>query len=417
MNLSCGARPPALAAEGRPEHCAWPMDRVDCIVIGAGVVGLACARAIAQAGRDVVIVEREPAFGTGISARNSEVVHAGLYYPTGSRKARWCVRGAQLLYDYCARRGVAHRRCGKLLVATRDADIAALEALHLQGIANGVDGLARLTRAEAQALEPELECVAALSSPASGIVDSRGLMTALLGDAERAGAVLAVASAVVGARREGDVWRVRVGAVAGPGRTSSASAAADYELEAHWLVNAAGLDAQSVAASIDGLPATAIPARHLAKGHYFSLTGRAPFSRLIYPMPTDGGLGVHLTLDLGGQARFGPDVQWIDDAEAAGQPGHALDYSVDAHRAEAFAAEVRRYWPGLGDGALAPAGSGIRPKLSRPGGAAADFRVDGPADHGCPGTVQLFGIESPGLTASMAIAEFVSGIVVQAAAA
>ena len=383
------------------------MDRVDCILIGAGVVGLACARAIAQAGLEVLIVERETTYGSGVSARNSEVIHAGLYYPTGSRKAQWCVRGARLLYEYCEQRGIAHRRCGKLLVATREADVAALEALRTKGLANGVAELEWLTRAQALALEPELQCVAALCSPASGIVDSHGLMTSLLGDAEAAGALLAVTSGVIGATRDGDGWRVTV-REAGANHDADAG---DYTLQTRWVVNAAGLDAQAVAASMEGFPTAAIPPRHLAKGHYFSLSGRAPFSRLIYPLPTDGGLGVHLTLDLGGQAKFGPDIEWIDDITTAADLGRGLDYAVDARRADAFAAEVRRYWPRLPDGALAPAYSGIRPKLNGPGEPAADFRLDGPADHGCEGVVQLFGIESPGLTASLAIAESVAGLV------
>lgn len=392
------------------------MDRVDAVVIGAGVVGLACARALARAGLEVVIAEREAAFGTGVSSRNSEVIHAGLHHPVGSRKAQTCVRGARMIYDYCAQRGIAHRRCGKLLVATREADVAALDALRAQGLANGVAGLRWLTAAQARALEPELACVAALSSPDSGIVDSHGLMTALLADAERAGALLAVASVVVGAVHDGAAWQVRGRAARGE-RTSGGAAGDDFELQARWIVNAAGLDAQAVAASIGGFPASAIPPRHLARGHYFSLSGRAPFSRLIYPMPVDGGLGVHLTLDLGGQARFGPDVDWIDDITPPDVLGRDLDYAVDARRAGGFAAEVRRYWPRLPDGALAPACTGIRPKLSGPGQAAADFRIDGPADHGCAGLVHLFGIESPGLTAAMAIAEDVAGIVAGATTA
>lgn len=380
------------------------MEHVDCVVIGAGVVGLACARALSQAGLEVVIVERETACGTGISARNSEVVHAGLYYPTGSRKAQWCVRGARLLYDYCAQRGIAHRRCGKLLVATRADDEAALEALRLQGLANGVEVLSWLTAAQARALEPALQCQAALWSPASGIVDSHGLMQALRMDAEAAGAVLALASAWVRAVRDGDGWRVTVRTVGITGGATEGSDADDFDLHAHWVVNAAGLDAQAVAASMEGFPAAAIPPRRLAKGHYFSLCGRAPFSRLIYPMPVDGGLGIHLTLDLAGQARFGPDVEWLD----TDSPTAPLDYRVDERRAEAYAHEIRRYWPGLPAGALLPAYSGIRPKLSGPGEPAADFRVEGPAEHGCAGVVQLFGIESPGLTASMALAEFVA---------
>ena len=389
------------------------MDRVDCIVIGAGAVGLACARAIAQAGLEVVIVEREAAFGSGVSARNSEVIHAGLYYPTGSRKALLCVRGARLLYGYCAERGISHRRCGKWVVATREADRPALEALHAKGVANGVTTLQWLTRAQAQALEPELHCEAALWSPDSGIVDSHGLMTSLLADAESAGAVLAVGSAVVGATRDSEGWRVTVREV----QAGRGADAADFVLGSRWIVNAGGLDAQAVAASMEGFPAAAIPSRHLARGHYFSLSGRAPFSRLIYPLPTDGGLGVHLTLDLGGQAKFGPDVEWIDDVTASTVLGRDLDYTVDARRADAFAAEVRRYWPRLPEGALSPAYCGIRPKLSGPGEPAADFRIDGPAEHGCAGVVQLFGIESPGLTSSLAIAEVVAAVVTESSAA
>jgi L-2-hydroxyglutarate oxidase LhgO len=375
------------------------MDRVDCLIIGAGVVGLACARALAQAGLEVVITEREPLIGTGVSARNSEVIHAGLYNPAGSLKAALCVRGRHLLYDFCAERGVSHRRCGKLIVATRPQDVAALETISLRGRTSGVDDLVWLTREQALALEPELECAAALWSPSSGIVDSHGLMTALLGDAEHGGAMLAVTSRFAGATRHGDGWRVRAQAVQGE---------ADFDMEALWLVNSAGLDAQAVAASLEGFPATAIPRRHLAKGHYFALAGRVPFSRLIYPTPVDGGLGVHLTLDLGGQAKFGPDVEWLAPTDAVGA---SLDYAVGEAREPTFRAEVRRYWPRMPDQVLVPAYSGIRPKLSGPGEPAADFRIDGPAQHGCPGVVQLFGIESPGLTASMAIAETVAAII------
>jgi L-2-hydroxyglutarate oxidase LhgO len=381
-------------------------DRVDALVVGAGVVGLACARALALAGLEVVIVERETQFGSGVSARNSEVMHAGLYNPPGSLKSRLCVRGARLLVDYCAQRGIAHRRCGKLLVATREADVGALESLAARARDNGVEGLQRLTRTQAVALEPELVCQAALLSPGSGIVDSHGLMTSLLADAQAAGALLAVTSGVAGAARHGEAWCVR---------TRTGDDGDEFELEALWVINAAGLDAQSVAASIDGFPAASIPPRHLAKGHYFSLAGRSPFSRLIYPMPVDGGLGVHLTLDLGGQAKFGPDVEWVADDISARASGRDLDYRVDAARAAAFATEIRRYWPRLPDGALAPAYSGIRPKLSGPGAPWADFRIDGPAQHGCAGVVQLFGIESPGLTSAMAIAEAVAAIVLGAA--
>lgn len=355
------------------------MDQVEVAVIGAGVVGLAVARELALRGREVVIIEAAGAIGTGISSRNSEVVHAGLYHPAGSLKARLCVRGRQLLYDYCEARGVAHRRCGKLVVATRAADLPRLQVLAAQGVANGVADLELLDRDAVQALEPALRAEGALWSPSSGIVDSHGLMTALLGDAERAGATLALASPVGGGLRHGDGWRLRVG---------------DFELGARHVVNAAGLFAAQVSAS---LGAVAAPLR-FARGHYFALAGRAPFSRLIYPLPVDGGLGVHLTLDLGGQARFGPDVQWLPDADPAG-----LDYVVDPALAPAFEAEVRGYWPDLPAGALMPAYAGIRPKLSGPGEPAADFRIDVQ-----PGLVNLLGIESPGLTASLALADVVA---------
>jgi L-2-hydroxyglutarate oxidase LhgO len=371
------------------------MDEVDVIVIGAGVVGLAIARTLALQGRSVIILESTTAYGTGTSSRNSEVVHAGLYYAPGSLKARLCVRGRELLYAYCAERGVGVRRCGKLLVATRDDDLPQLEIIRTRAIACGVHDLQPLTRAQALALEPELQVAAALWSPSSGIVDSHGLMTALLGDAQHAGALLAVASPFVGAQRQGDGWRVHTGG------------AEAFELLARWLVNSAGLQAQAVAAAVQGFPAAAIPARRLAKGHYFSFAGRAPFTHLVYPMPVDGGLGVHLTLDLGGQARFGPDVQWLP----ADTPDDTIDYAVDPARQAAFEAEVRHYWPGLPTGSLQPAYSGVRPKLSGPGEPAADFHIAGPAAHGAPGVVQLFGIESPGLTSCLAIAEQVAALV------
>jgi L-2-hydroxyglutarate oxidase LhgO len=380
------------------------LDRVDALVIGAGVVGLAVARALARAGHEVVIAEAGLRIGSGVSSRNSEVVHAGLYYPAGSLKARLCVRGRELLYAWCAERGVDVRRCGKLIVATRAQDHAKLDTIAAHARACGVHDLQRLTRDEARALEPALACSAALLSPSSGIVDSHALMSSLLGDAEQHGAALALASRFAGAERHAGGWRVRI--AAGDG-TGGAAGEGTFELDARWLVNAAGLDAQAAAHAMHGFPAAAIPRRHIAKGHYFSLAGRAPFSRLIYPTPVDGGLGVHLTLDLGGQAKFGPDVQWLDDERSAS----TLDYAVDPSRGDAFYAEVRRYWPALPDGALAPAYTGIRPKLGGPGEPAADFVIAGPAAHGVGGVVQLFGIESPGLTASMAIAEEVAAIV------
>jgi L-2-hydroxyglutarate oxidase LhgO len=358
------------------------MDQVDIAVIGAGVVGLAVARELALRGREVVIIEAAQAIGTGISSRNSEVIHAGLYYPPGTLKARLCVQGRDMLYAYCAARRIAHWRCGKLVVATRDQDLHRLEQLADNGAANGVDDLRLLSRAEALALEPALQAAGALLSPSSGIVDSHGLMMALLADAENAGATLALDSPVTGGRRDADHgWRLQVGS--------------GYALRAGRVVNAAGLFAGRVAESLGA----SAPTLRFARGHYFSLAGRAPFSRLVYPLPVDGGLGVHLTLDLGGQARFGPDVQWLPETDPA-----TLGHAVDPALAPAFEAEVRGYWPNLPVGALQPAYSGIRPKLSGPGEPAADFLID---DH-TPGLVQLLGIESPGLTASLALAQAVA---------
>jgi L-2-hydroxyglutarate oxidase LhgO len=368
------------------------MDRVTAIVIGAGVVGLAAARALAQSGHDVLILEQAASIGTGISSRSSEVIHAGLYDAPGSLKARLCLQGAAMLYAYCEERGITHRRCAKLVVATRPQDEAALRAIEHNARAFGVQGLARLDGVAAREREPVLSASAALWSPNSGIVDSHALMLSLLADAEAAGATLVLRSPFVSARREGGWWAVRTG-----GDDA-------FVLQAKWIVNAAGLAAQAVASSIEGFPPAAIPRRHLAKGHYFSLATKSPFSHLIYPIPADGGLGVHLTLDLAGQARFGPDVQWLAAAtEDTAEP----DYAVDALRSRAFEAEIRRWWPALPNDALQPAYTGVRPKLSRPGQPAADFRIDGPGAHGCAGIVHLFGIESPGLTACLAIGDVV----------
>ncbi len=376
------------------------MDKIDCAVIGAGVVGLAVARALAARGREVLILESEDAFGTGISARNSEVIHAGIYYPAGSLKARFCVAGRARLYDYCAERGLSHRRCGKLIVATGEHQHGNLERIAAAAVANGVDDLRRLTRAEARALEPALECTAALLSPSTGIVDSHALMLSLLGDAERDGAVLALNSPVRGGCVGDDGIVLDVGVAEGTHRAG----AGDTAIRATQVVNCAGLGAQGVARALRGLPPASVPPLHYAKGSYYALAGRAPFSRLIYPVPQAAGLGVHLTLDLGGQARFGPDVEWIDD----------IDYAVDPRRADAFYAEVRRYWPALADGALQPAYAGIRPKPHPPSAAACDFLVSAPTDHGIPGLVCLYGIESPGLTASLALADHVAEILARA---
>ena len=360
------------------------MDRVDCIVIGAGVVGLAVARALALTGREVMVLEEANAIGTGTSSRNSEVIHAGIYYPAGSLKARLCVQGKQMLYAYCAERGVGHRRCGKLIVATLSQQVAALQGIIAKAAANGVDDLVMITRDEARAMEPQLECVAAIHSPSTGIVDSHGLMLALQGDLENAGGLVAFNAGVASA-------------VAGPDGIAL-TAHDGTQLLAQTVVNAAGLHAPAVARRIQGLDAHHVPQAHYAKGNYFTLAGRAPFSRLIYPVPEAAGLGVHLTLDLGGQAKFGPDVQWVDSPD---------DLVVDPRRGDSFYAEVRRYWPGLRDGALQAGYAGMRPKISGPGEPAADFVIQGPREHGVAGLVNLFGIESPGLTSSLAIGEYV----------
>lgn len=360
------------------------MDKVDAVVVGAGVVGLAVARALAMAGREVVILEAENAFGTGVSARNSEVIHAGIYYPPGSQRAALCVRGKALLYDFCPSHQVAHQRCGKLIVATAADELPMLARLQATAQACGVDDLQPLSVAQAQALEPALACHGALLSPSTGIVDSHGLMLALLGDAQAHGAMLALCAPVQGIEATRHGLTLQVG-----GEVASL-------LSAQVVVNAAGLGAPPLARATHGLPPDQVPQDHWAKGCYFTLPGRAPFSRLVYPAPgASGHLGVHLTLDLGGQARFGPSFAWVDQ----------LDYSVDPQEADSFYAAVRRYWPALPDGVLAPGYAGIRPKISGPGEPAADFRIDGPARHGVPGLVNLFGIESPGLTSSLAIAE------------
>jgi L-2-hydroxyglutarate oxidase LhgO len=362
------------------------MERVDCIVVGAGVVGLAVARALALRGMETIVLERERCIGSGTSSRNSEVIHAGIYYPAGSLKAALCVRGKELLYDYCAAHGVAHRRCGKLIVATEPGQCAVLERLQAAGRANGVGELELIGADAARRAEPQLRCVAALESASTGIVDSHGLMLALQGDFENAGGMLAYDAPVLAGECGADGIALEVGG------------GQPMQVRAGVLVNSAGLHAQALAAALRGMPPDRVPALRLAKGNYYGLAGRAPFSHLIYPVPEPGGLGVHLTLDLGGQARFGPDVEWVD----------RVDYRVDPARSDSFYASIRRYWPGLADGALQPGYAGIRPRLSGPGAAAVDFVIQGEAEHGVRGLVNLFGIESPGLTASLAIAEAVA---------
>ena len=361
------------------------MDSVDVVVIGAGVVGLAVARALALQGREVMVLEAADAIGTGTSSRNSEVIHAGIYYPQGSLKARLCVEGKALLYDYCAQRGIGHSRCGKLIVATQASQIPQLQAIIAKAAANGVPDLVLLTREQAQALEPALDCVAAVLSPSTGIVDSHALMLALQGDLENAGGMVVLNAPL--ARAHCALSAIVLVAEDGT------------ELAAQSVVNAAGLQAQALAARFDGLDAQHVPPSHYAKGNYFTLSGRSPFARLIYPVPEAAGLGVHLTLDLGGQAKFGPDVQWVDSPD---------DLVVDPRRGDGFYAEVRKYWPGLPEGALLAGYAGIRPKIQAPDQPARDFLIQGPAEHGVTGLVNLFGIESPGLTSALAIGRHVS---------
>lgn len=363
------------------------MDEAECIVLGAGVVGLAVARALALRGHEPIILDAGPIIGSGTSSRNSEVVHAGIYYPKDSLKAHACVEGKNRLYELCEERGVPYRRCGKLIVATDDAQKAGLADLKRKASDNGVDDLVEMAGADAMALEPELTCVAALLSPSSGIVDSHAFMLALQGEAETHGAMTLLNTQVKSARVDDD--SVVVTLIEGE------------QIKTRLLVNALGLNACQFAHDMgEPFHATA-PTPYFAKGNYFALNAKAPFSRLVYPMPEPGGLGVHITIDLNGRTRFGPDVEWID----------AINYDVDPKRADAFYDRVRTYWQGLPDSALVPDYAGIRPKITGPGEAAADFRIDGPGAHGVPGVVHMFGIESPGLTASMALADHVADMI------
>jgi L-2-hydroxyglutarate oxidase LhgO len=364
------------------------MDRVEAVVVGAGVVGLAVARALALAGREVLVLEAQRAIGMGTSSRNSEVIHAGIYYPTGSLKARLCVAGREALYRYCAAKDVPHRRLGKLIVATSAAEVPVLSKYRVQAQANGVHDLVALTRAEVQALEPSVQCEAGLLSPSTGIIDSHALMLAYQGDLEAHDGLVVLGSGVTGGRLQEHSVVLQV---AGSDQT---------ELEANLVVNCAGLDAQQLSFDLQGVPEGSIPRRHLAKGHYFTLSGRSPFQHLVYPLANSAGLGVHVTLDMQGAARFGPDVHWIE----------SVDYGfVDGLRAD-FAAAIRLYYPQLDESKLQPGYTGIRPKVSGPGQAAADFCIRGPADHGNRRYAALYGIESPGLTSSLALADYVAGL-------
>jgi L-2-hydroxyglutarate oxidase LhgO len=365
------------------------MDSVECVVIGAGVIGLAVARRLAQAGREVVVLEAAEGIGTVTSSRNSEVIHAGIYYPAGSTMARMCVSGKRALYAYCAEHGIPYRNCGKLIVATTPKETEKLQSIRAHAEANGVLDMQTLSGDAARALEPALNCDAALLSPSTGIIDSHAYMLALRGDAEEAGAAFAFHTPLLRAKVAAGKIEVDAG---GNSPTT---------LECRLLINAAGLDAPTTARRIDGMPPDLVPRAYFAKGNYFSCSTRAPFSHLIYPVPEPGGLGVHLTLDMAGQARFGPDVEWVD----------RIDYAVDPARSAKFYPAIRKYWPTLPDGALMPSYSGIRPKIVPPAIASQDFLIQGPQDHGVAGLINLFGIESPGLTSSLAIAEYVGEMV------
>ncbi len=364
-------------------------ERVDCVVIGAGVVGLAVARAIALTDREVIILEKADTIGSETSSRHSEVIHAGIYYAQDSLKARFCVAGKKAMYDFCDVHGVAYNRCGKIIVATDEAQLPELERLKANAAANGVGDLEWMTPAEVSEMEPAVYCVGALLSPSTGILDSHGYMLALQGDAEAAGAMTAFMTPVIGGQVMNDGIRVDCGG------------AAPMSLVADTVINSGGLWAQSIAATIRGVPAESVPPTYYCKGNYYTLSGKPPFQRPIYPVPEKAGLGVHVTVDLGGQVRFGPDVEWVD----------SIDYDVDPARADKFYAAVRKYYPALEDGAIQPGYSGIRPKIQAPDEAARDFLIQGPADHGVPGLINLYGIESPGMTSSLAIADFVQNLI------
>lgn len=369
------------------------MERVQCIVVGAGAVGLAVARSLASTGSEVVVLETETHIGTGISSRNSGVIHAGIYYEKDSLKARVCVQGKHALYRFCQEHGVSHARTGKLIVATDRAQLPALAALRERARGNGVDDLEYLTPEQVREIEPAVRCAGALLSPSTGIVDPHEFMLALEGDAERQGAVVAVATELIGASMRGDGLRVSTGG------------ADPMTLDCDWLVNCAGLGAQTVAGRVEGLDADTIPPLYPAKGNYFQLRGACPFRRLIYPMPDAAWLGVHVGLDLAGRCKFGPDLHWVDE----------LDYDVDDGEIEAFYASIRRYWPELPDGSLEPDYTGIRPKIYARGQPARDFYIQCADEHGVPGLVNLYGIESPGLTSSIAIGEHVAALTVKTA--
>ncbi len=360
-------------------------DFVETIVIGAGVIGLAIARECARRGQEVLVLERHGHFGEETSSRNSEVIHAGIYYPKDTLKARFCVEGKKKLYEYCESHGVPHKNLGKLIVATSDEELTTLSAIRQKAADNGVEDLSWISKTELKAMEPELSCKGALLSPSTGIIDTHQYMLALVGDIETAGGFIAYNSAFSRAEHRGGHYLVQAG---------------ENTLTCRNLINSAGLGAQAAAQNIDGLSADHIPTRYLTKGNYYTMNAKSPFKRLIYPVPQSASLGVHVTLDLGGQIRFGPDQEWIEE----------IDYNVNPNRADAFYEAIRKYWPALPDDSLIPAYSGIRPKIQSPTDPHKDFYISGPSDHGLPGLVNLYGMESPGLTSSLAIGAYVADL-------
>jgi L-2-hydroxyglutarate oxidase LhgO len=374
------------------------MEQVDCVVIGAGVVGLAVAREMALQGRETILLERENAFGTISSARNSEVIHAGIYYPKDSLKAQLCVQGNRMLYEYCRTHQVATQPYGKLIVASDETQISDLQAILYKAQNNQVPEIGIISGEEAKRLEPQLRCSAAILSASTGIVDSHGYMLSLLGGFEDAGGMVAYQSPLISAKT--------LGAKAENGFALEIGGADEMQIQTQLLINCAGLSAPAIARKIEGLDAGQVPKAYFAKGNYFSLSGKSPFTHLIYPIPEPGGLGVHLTLDMGGQAKFGPDVEWLDiDSE------HQIAYTVNPKRSEGFYEAVRRYWPGLKDGSLQPDYSGVRAKIVPPNAPAGDFCINGPSEHGLQGLYNLYGFESPGLTSSLAIARHLEGLI------
>ena len=372
------------------------MDRVDCVVIGAGVIGLAVAREMALQGRETILLERESAFGTISSARNSEVIHAGIYYPKDSLKAKLCVEGNRMLYEYCRTHHVATQPYGKLIVASDDSQLDDLQAILYKAQQNNVPEIKLITGEQAKAMEPDLQCSAAVLSASTGIVDSHGFMLSLLGGFEDAGGMIAYQSPLISAKP--------IGSKAQDGFELEIGGADGMKIQTKLLINCAGMSAPTIAQKITGLSQDQIPKAYFAKGNYFSLSGKSPFKHLIYPIPEPGGLGVHLTLDMGGQAKFGPDVEWLEIDDE-----NQIDYTVNPKRGDGFYAAVRKYWPGLKDNALQPDYSGVRAKIVPPNSPAGDFCFNTPKDHGLEGLFNLYGFESPGLTSSLAIAKYLEG--------